>query len=159
MAGDIKSKYGTTGVSMTITLTGLLSGAGRVATAVDNTTNLYDDAAVFLKTKTGTVSGNKQLLAYAVGSNDNGTTYTDNVGGTDAAVSTQPPSAVVVKGVSNLASTTSYYLGPFWIGWAFQGNKLPDHWSIVLWDDGAGTLSATATDHAMTYEGVYGQYT
>lgn len=158
MAGNITLKYGSNGQSFTITLTSLGSGAGRVATAIDNTTNLFNDALCELKFKTGTVSGNKQLIVYAVASNDGGTTYTDNVGGTDAAVSTQPAAAQVVASISNLASTTSYYIGPFSVAQAF-GGTLPASWSLVIWNDGCGTLSVTGTDHTLKYQGVQFQYT
>ena len=157
MAGNILGGYGTSNQAMTVTLTSLGSGAGRVATAVSNTSNLFTDVLAFLKFKTGTVSGNKQLLIYGIGSADGGTTYTDNVGGTDAAVSTQPPSAPIVGGVGALASTTSYSAGPFSIRQAF--GSVPEKWSLAAWNDGGGTFSVTATDHAMFYQGVYGSYT
>lgn len=157
MAGDIKGKYGTSNQTMTITLTSLGSGAGRVATAISNSTDLFTDVLAFLKFKTGTVSGNKQAIVYGIGSADGGTTYTDNVGGTDAAVSTQPPAAPQVGGVSALTSTTTYYVGPMSIRAGF--GSMPEKWSLAVWNDGGGTFSVTATDHAMFYQGVYGQYT
>jgi hypothetical protein len=157
MAGDILTGYGTSNQTLTITLASLASGAGRVCTAADNSSNKFTDVAVFLKTKTGTVAGNKQLLIYAIGTADGGTTYTDNVGATDAAVSVQPASAPLVRGLGVLISTTAYYIGPFSIAGAF--GFMPDHWSIVIWNDGGGTLSATSGDHGMWYQGIKGTYT
>lgn len=157
MAGDILSGYGSSNQAITITLTSLASAAGRVSTAVDNSSNKFTDVAVFVKTKTGTVSGNAQLLIYAIGTSDGGTTYTDNVSATDAAVSTQPPTALVAKGAGPLSSTTAYYIGPFSIAGAF--GFMPEKWSIVVWNDGAGTLSATGSDHSVFYQGIKGTYT
>jgi hypothetical protein len=157
MAGDILAGYGSSNQTITITLTSLVSAAGRVCTAIDNSSNKFTDAGVFLKTKTGTTAGNKQLLVYAIGSVNGGTTYTDNVSATDAAVSTQPPTAPLVKGIGVLVSTTAYYVGPFSVAGAF--GFLPERWSLVVWNDGGGTLSATSGDHGMWYQGIKGTYT
>jgi hypothetical protein len=157
MAGDILTGYGTSNQALTITLASLASGAGRVCTAADNSSNKFTDAAVFIKIKTGTTSGNKQILIYAIGTSDGGTTYTDNVSATDAAVSSQPQTAATLRGFANLISTSTYYIGPLSVAGAF--GFLPEKWSIVIWNDGAGTLSATAGDHGMWYQGIKGSYT
>lgn len=157
MAGNLLSGYGTSNQTITITLNSLANAAGRVATAIDNTSNKFTDAALFIKTKTGTVAGNKRIVIYGIGTADGGTTYTDNTGGSDAAVSVQPVAAPFVKSFFPLASTTAYYFGPMSVANAF--GFLPDHWSFALWNDGGGILSGTVTDHGAWYQGVYGTYT
>ena len=94
MSTTNQSKYGTNGQAITCTVASLGNTSARVATAIDNTSNLFLDALVFLKVKTGAsgVASTGQINVYAIGTVDGGTTYTENAGSSDAAVTlTSPP--------------------------------------------------------------------
>lgn len=158
MAGNILAGYGTSNQALTITLASLASGAGRVAAAIDNSSLLYPNVLVQGKFLTGTVSGNQQVIIYGAASADGGTTYTDNVGASNAAVVTQPKAAIPIAAVGQLATTTSYYWGPVAISRAFCG-AMPSSWSVIVWNDGGGTFSATGGNHGVWYQGYYSTYT
>ena len=153
----LKALYGTGGVSITCTLTSLASGSAREATAVDNTTNLYVDAYVMVKTKTatGTIGTDPYMYLYVVGTDDSGTTWPDPVTGTDAAITPTLNTKAYLLGAVNLAAqSTAYTAGPFSVLSAYGGVALPDKWSIVALNNCGVALSSTAGDHAITYQGV-----
>lgn len=161
MAGDLKSKYGTSNQAITITLASLAASAtvGREGTAIDNTTNLFLDALVFLLIESGTVSGNKQVLLYGYGSSDGGTTYTDGATGSDAGFTRKDPSNL--RGPYVIPCPTNsvvYKAGPFSIA-ALFGGVLPDRWGIAVFNDTGAALSATAGNNKAFYQGVLAQYT
>lgn len=157
MATTLKPVYGSSGVAITCTLTSLASGSAREATAVDNSTNLFIDAYVMVKTKTGTgtIGTDPYLYVYAIGTNDGGTTWPDPVTGSDAAITPTNNSKAFLLGAVNLAAvSTAYKGGPWSVLQAFGGVALPDKWSIVALNNCGVALSSTAGDHAITYQGV-----
>lgn len=164
MAGDITIKYGTSNQTIACTIgnnpTGTISAHGRISSAVDNTGNLYQDALIFLRIKTGgsAPSGNKQIIVYALGTVDGGTTYTDGytIGDADSAVLANTAERIGVIPVAN--SATTYYGGPWSVANAFRG-VLPDHWGVYVFNDSGATLSTTNADFAVIYQGVSGHYT
>lgn len=161
MAGDIKAKYGPSNQAITITLASLASGSARASTAVDNSSNVFEDALVSLKIKSGAsgVSASGSVLVYAYGTTDGGTTYTDGATGSDAAITlTVPPNAILIGVINVVANGTTYYGGPFSVANAF-GGKLPDHWGIIVANNTGSALDSTEGNHAKTYQGVEHQYT
>ena len=151
-----KVSYGNA-TSMTITLASLAQGAAREATAVDNSSDLFLDAMVYLaiKLQTGTPASDRQINVYFYGSHD-GTNFTDNVTGTNAAVTLRAPTnlrgphtiftpdagALTYKIV--IGSVASYF-----------GGFLPKKWGIVVENRTNITLSATEGDHIKEYVGLY----
>jgi hypothetical protein len=158
MAGDIKNKYGPSNQAITVTIPGLNNAGVRGSTAVDNSANVFVDALVMVKVKTG-ASGTAAtgfVDVYAYGTADSGTTYSGGFGGADAAY-LAPLSAVVKLGrIAAGANATVYAGGPWSVAAAF-GGSLPDHWGIAVDNETGASLDASVGN--AFYQGVYGQYT
>jgi len=154
MSTTLKALYGANGQAITITLASLASGSARQSTVIDNSSNLFVDAFVFVMVESGTVSGNKQVVLYVYGTADGGTTYTENATGTDGAITVANPTLLRPLAVIPLPSNaTVYRAGPFSVAQAF-GGSLPDHWGLVANNDSGAALSATAGNNKAFYQGV-----
>jgi hypothetical protein len=152
----IKPQYGTSNQSETITLASLAASAtvGRAGTAIDNTSNLFDDVLVFIFVESGTVSGNKQLLVYVYGTVDGGTTYSEGITGTDAGFTRNDPTGLIPLRVLPMpTNATVYKFGPFSLAAAF-GGSLPDHFGLVIFNDSGAALSGTAGNNKVLYQGI-----
>lgn len=161
MAGDLQTKYGTSNQAFTITIASLANAAARQSTAIDNSSNLFLDALVFVKVKSAaaSTSATGYVNVYAFASVDAGTTNTENAGASDAAITlTVPPNARLIGTINVVANAVTYYGGPFSVAQAF-GGVLPASWGIILENRSAATLDATGGSHAALYQGVLGQYT
>lgn len=162
MAGDLKNKYGTSNQTITVTLASLASSAtaGREATVIDNSSNLYRDALVTVKVKlqAGTIANDKAVIVYAYGTVDGGTTYTGGASGSDAAYTMDDPTVLVPIGILPAPTQSLTYIGTFRVAQAF-GGVLPQKWGLMIRNFSGITFSATAGDHAVVYQGVYGSYT
>lgn len=141
----IKALYGTSNQALTWTLTSLSNAAAQQSTVVDNTSNLFLDALVFVKLKTGAsgVSANGYVDIYAYGTADGGTTYSDGATGSNGSISpTSPPNLMYLGRINCVADSTTYEGGPFSVANAF-GGLLPDHWGLVLVNNTGATLDAS----------------
>ena len=159
MTTTIKSLYGTSNQTITITLASLTNNSARQCTVVDNSTNLFLDALVQLTVKTGAsgVGSTGSLNVYAFGTTDGGTTYSDGAGATDAAITlTSPPNMRIIGVINAVANATSYKAGPFSVAAAF-GGVLPQKWGIVVENKTGATLDATAGNFVVDYQGVQAQ--
>lgn len=166
MAGNIQVKYGSNTQAITITLASLAASAtaGRASTAVDNTSNVFLDALVAGFVDLGTVSGHAQVLIYAYGTVDGGTTYSgfngaNSITGTDVGFTRLDPTDLRLIAVLPCpTSTVKMGFGPYSIAQAF-GGTLPDHWGIVVFNDSGSALSGTAGNNKAWYQGIEAQYT
>lgn len=146
-----------TSTALTITLNSLASSAtaGRESTAVDNTTNRYLDALVQVTVtlQTGTPANDKGVYVYAYGSED-GTVYTDNATGSDAAITLRDPSALVLIGFIPCPDSggVTYESSPIAVARAF-GGRLPRKWGIVVRNYTNVALHASA-GNAATFTGI-----
>lgn len=151
----LKNLYASS-AALTITVASLATASSRASTAVSNSTNLYLDALVTVKVKTGAsgTASTGYLTVYAYGSIDGGTSYSDGVTGTDAAFTVATANNLRMLGVVNaVANATTYTSVPFSVAQAF-GGTLPEKWGIVISNNTGGTLDATGGNHAITYQGV-----
>lgn len=164
MASTIKTQYGTAAQAITITLgdnsNGLANNAARESNVVDNSSNLFLDALVMLKTKTGAsgVNAAGTILVYAWGTVDPATPlYPDTVTGSDAAITlTSPPNVRLIGVVNAVANATVYKGGPFSVAQAFGGN-LPTKWGIIIVNNTGAALDINAASHLMEYQGILAQ--
>lgn len=150
-SGDIKNVYATK-ATITCTLTSLANGSSRESTVIDNTTSLYKDALLRIKSK-GQASGTGvvRVFAYAaLGDTD----YTDLATGSDAAFTAGLRNVAFVGAVQMNAATSAVTAGPISIAAAF-GGILPSKWGLIVLNNSGAALSATAGDHVLEYEGVY----
>jgi len=152
---DVKNAYGSAGQAITITLASLADGAIRQSTAVDNSTNLFMDALVSVKVKTGASGGDAGdvIKVYAYGSVDGGTTYSGECTGTDGSISTNRNLSLLYVIKAN-AATTTFYSPPLSVASAF-GGTLPQKWGIVVENSTGAALDGTGGNHSVQYQGVY----
>lgn len=160
MAGNILQQLGSNNQTITITLASLANNSARESTVIDNTSNLFMDAGVMVKIKTGGSSTTSIGYAniYAYGTSDGGTTYSDTCTGSDAAVTlTAPPNLKQIGIINLVANSTTYKAGPFSVAAAF--GYLPAKWGIVIENKCGGTFDSTGGNFAVFYQGVEYQYT
>lgn len=160
MAGDLNIKYGSNNQTITISVASLANNSARESTAIDNTTNTFIDALLFviLKSNAAGTSSSGYCNIYAYGTCNGGTDYSDNASGSDAAITlTSPPNMKLIGTINMVANATTYYAGPFSIAAAFNG-ILPDHWGIVIENKTAAALDSTSGNHSVFYQGIEAQY-
>lgn len=151
---DIKLKYPVSGgTALTCTLTSLASSltAGRASTYVDNSTDLNVDALVTVKVKTvaGTIANDRAVYVYAYGYD--GSIYTANATGSDAAITLDDPTTMQVLGMIPVpAANTTYQGGPWSLARLF-GGVIPSRWGIVVRNYTGLALSATADDLSVRF--------
>jgi hypothetical protein len=153
---SVLNSYGTNNQTITITLASLASSAQRQSTVVSNTTNLFIDALVQLTIKTGAsgVAATGIVNVYAFGTSDGGTTYGENAGSTDAAITlTVPPNLKLIGTINAVANATVYKSNPLSVSAAFNG-RLPASWGIVVENKTSATFDTTAGNFKVAYQGV-----
>ena len=159
MAGNLLNKYGSNNQAITCTITSLTNGSQRQSTAIDNTSNTFIDAMVFVTVKTNAsgTSASGSCNVYAYGTVDGGSNYSDGATGSDGSITlTSPPNMRLIGTINCVANAATYKAGPFAVSLAF-GGVLPDHWGIVVENKTGGTLDASVG--TAIYQGVEGQYT
>jgi hypothetical protein len=156
---DIKAKFGSSGQTITCTLASLTNNSARQSTEIDNSTNLFLDALVFLNIASPSASTSTTgfVNVYAYGTVDGGTNRTENAGASDAAITLTVPANARLIGVINVvANSTTYKAGPFSVAAAF-GGVLPEKWGIIVENKTGGTLNSTEGNHFKNYQGVLAQ--
>lgn len=159
MAADIKIKYGTSNQAITVTVASLTNTSARESTVIDNTTNVFLDALVFvlLKSPAASTSAAGYVVIWAYATADGGTNYTQSATGSDAGITlTVPPNARRVGVMNMVANAVTYKAGPYSVAAAF-GGVLPQKWGIIIENQSGGTLDSTGGNHSVFYQGVYGQ--
>lgn len=142
---------------ITISLVSLAQAAARESTAIDNTTNLYVDAMVYLaiKLQTGTPGSDKVINVWFYGSED-GTNYGDNATGSDAAVTLRSPHNFIGPWIINTPDSGGLTYKTVIPSVArFFGGFLPKKWGIVIENRTNVTLSATEGDNTKEYRGLW----
>jgi len=153
---NIKTAYGTS-TAITCTLASLAAGASRESAAIDNQTDLFTDAlvSVTVKLAAGTPSNESTIIVYVYGSGD-GTNYTDNATGSDAAITLR--SRPIMNGIGTIATPDPgglvYKGGPWSVAQAF-GGVMPRKWGIVVRNMTNLAFDATEGNHAKSYTGIY----
>lgn len=155
-----KITYGTS-TAITCTLASLASSstAGRSCAAVDNTSDLFDDAMLYIavKTSSSALANDFACYVYLYGSED-GTSFNTSsaeAAGTNAAVTFDVPTNL--KGPYVIycpaVSVTYKFVLPS-IASAF-GGILPRKWGFVLQNYTGQNLDSTEGNHTKSYTGIY----
>jgi hypothetical protein len=154
---DIKTKYASA-ASITVSLASLADHAERQSDVVDNSGNLYFDAHVQLKVKTGgAVSEDKAVYVYAYGTTDSsGLGYSGGASGSDSAFSGTPANTKLIGIISTPASGTSYESDIISVAAGF-GGTLPSKWGIIVENRSGSALDATESNHVKKYVGITAQ--
>jgi len=146
--------------SITITAASLASSAtaGRSCAAVDNSTNLYDDAelTVAVKTSASALANDKACYLYFYASED-GTVYGGSSAeavGTDVAVTFDSPTNLYGPiAIACPASSVTYRKVIPSVA-AIFGGVLPKKWGFVLQNYTGQALDSTAGNHLFQYTGI-----
>jgi hypothetical protein len=148
----IKPVY-TASATITVTVASLASGSARASAAVDNSSNLFDDALVTLKIKTNAAgtSATGYCNIYAFASSNAGTYYSDGASGSDSA-QTLTKNARLIGVMSTIANATTYQSGPYSIAQAF--GSMPRNWGIIVENQSGAALDSTGGNHDVNYMGV-----
>lgn len=153
---NTKEAFGTTG-AFTITLASLANDGVRESTAIDNSSNLFFDAYVYLAIKLGAGSpASLQCInVYFYGSHD-GSNYTDNATGSDAAVTLRSPTNLRGPFVISTpaAGALTYKSGPIPVAQYF-GGTLPYKWGIVVENKTNIAFDSTEGSHTKQFRGIY----
>jgi hypothetical protein len=157
---SLKTAYGSAGQLITCSLASLANSAtaGREGVVVDNTSNNFLDALVMLQVKlqAGTPANDQAVYVYCYGTVDGGATYPDAITGSDAAITFNSPINVALLGtIFTPTSAGTFKGGPWSVCRALGVQQLPAKWGIAVRNYSGIALSATESDHAKLYQGVY----
>lgn len=154
----IKLLYGSNNQAITCTLASLANNAARSATAIDNTTNLFEDALVQVAIKSGAsgVTSTGVVNIYAAASSDGGTTYGEGAGTNAGITLTVAPNIKLIGSLNVVANATTYKSNPMSVA-AIFGGFLPNFWGIVIENKSGAALDATEGNHLKIYQGVQRQ--
>lgn len=154
--GAIKIEYATSS-PLTITLANLSNATARESNAIDNSTNKFLDAMVYVQVGIGQTTGTDlAVYLYTYGSED-GTNYTYPATGADAVIVTTPTNLTLLKVISTQVppfTDTNFKTVIGSVATAFNG-ILPRKWGIVVDNRSGGSLVNTAANHSVSYTGVY----
>lgn len=149
-----KEQYGSS-TAITITLTSLGDGNCRESAAVDNTSNLYLDALVYVACKlaAGSPASIQAINIYVYASED-GTNFGDNATGSDAALTMRSPTNLRLLGTIQTPDSggVTYKSNPMSVARAF-GGSLPRKWGIVVQNNSG--LALDSSGNSASYTGVY----
>lgn len=138
--------------------------AGRESTAVDNSSNLYDDVILSGKITVGaTPTPNTQILISVFSTLDDSPTWPDVMDGTDSAETLT--SVGVGQGFLKLAaalnvdsntSNRAYDFNGISVANLF-GGTMPKRWGVFIAHNTGVALHATGGNHVINAQGVNGQ--
>lgn len=151
---DIKTKY-SSAASVTVSIASLADHTERQSDVIDNSTNLYLDAHVQLKVKTGSsVSGDKAVYVYAYGTTDSsGLGYSGGASGSDSTFSGTLENTRLIGVISTVSSGTSYESDIMSVAAGF-GGTLPSKWGIIVENRSGSALDSTESNHVKKYVGI-----
>jgi hypothetical protein len=159
MASTIELKYGTNNQAVTATWASLASGSARASTAIDNTSNLFDEIFFQPTCKSGAsgVSATGYASFYVSGTVDGGTTYGEGATGTDAAITlTTPPNVKLIGTLNMVANATTYDGNPMACSPGL-GGSLTDHIVIICLNKSGAAFDSTEGNHNKRYQGKQAQ--
>lgn len=132
-----------------------LSSSAPAAQASDVIENIgFSDVLIFGTSATsGAPSVDKAVWIYAYAT-VGGTTYPDTVTGADATISLTNPTQLSRLGIIRVPAVTTVYKAGPWSLRACFGGTMPSFWGIVVVNRTGQNLTATAGNHAFTYQGV-----
>ena len=141
--------------TITISPASLANNSARESTAVDNSSNLFLDADLYVNIKTGAsgVLATGVVEVYLYCSHD-GSTYPDVVTGSDAAITlVNPPNVIFIGVINAVANATSYDKTFPGIG-AIMGGKVTKKWGVALVNKTGAALDSTAGNFSAKFTGI-----
>ena len=154
-----KPLYSGAASAVTITIASLAAAAYQQSAAIDNSSNLYLDAVITGKIKSGasgtSATGFVTLYLYGY----DGTQYSNNASGSDAAFTPDllanllPLFTLAVQ-----ANATTYYFPYISIVAASGLLYLPQKWGLILYNGSGHALDTTAANHLIEFQGLNTQF-
>jgi len=159
MATTVDNIQYATSNAITITLNSLVSSAvnGRSSAAVNNATNLYVDALVYVQVAVGTgLANDKAIYVYFYGSED-GTNYNNssievNVG-SDLVTAIDSPTNLRGPAALSVVANSITVRGVFSVA-AFFNGVMPRKWGVVIQNYCGAPLTGTPANHVVSYTGI-----
>lgn len=153
MTTDRIAYAATTAVTCTMASLASSATAGRSSAAVDNTTNLFDDAllTVIVKTSATALANDKACYIYVYGSED-GTTFNTSsaeAAGTDVAVTLDSPTNLKGPIAISCPAVSTTYRGIWSVAQIF-GGVMPRKWGFVIQNYTGQPLDATVGSASYT---------
>lgn len=149
MANEIKMKTGTS-AAITITLSSLTNGSGRQGTFIDNSTNLYHGAIVWVKMRSSgsapTAGTTYDVYLLRRDSHSSPALTTDAAGSSDAALTVE--NAKLLGSLVLTATTTKDFVGEFDTG---PLGPLGASWTVAVVNRSGQTTDSTAGNHVVQY--------
>ena len=143
--------------NFTITLASLADASARESTSVDNSSNLFLDASIYLAlTLAAGQPADEQVINIYFYSSVDGTNFDDNATGADAALTLRTPSNFKGPHVINCPDSG----GVAWksmipsVAYFFNG-ILPVEWGIIVENQSGLAFDSTAGNHTAKYRGIF----
>ena len=156
MTTTFKPNYSGAASAITITLASLTNTSYRQSTAVDNTTNLYQEAHLQCHFKTGAsgVSATAGYIAIFLAGYD-GSNYSNNASGSDAAFTPDlQANLTCIDTIQATANATTYYSSTIYVAAAAGLLWLPQKWAIIVYNGTGGTFDTTGGNFLVEYQGM-----
>jgi hypothetical protein len=153
-----KITYGTsTAITCTLASLASSSSAGRSCAAIDNGTDLFDDAllTIGVRTSASALANDKACYVWIFGSED-GTNYgasSSEAVGTNVAVTLSAPSNMRGPFVISCPAISTTYRVVIPVA-SFFGGDMPRKWGFVLQNFTGQALDSTEGNHQKTYTGI-----
>lgn len=153
MSTNRKVEWGTASQAFTLTTDSLANAAARESTAIDNTSNKFLDALIYLAIPVANTApgSDKRINIWFYGSED-GTNYDDNATGSDAALTMRSPTNLKGPYIINTPTQNLTYKSVIPSVAEFFGGVLPPKWGIVV-ENKTGMAFSTGT--VKEYRGIY----
>lgn len=149
MANEIRTKN-IAKATFTLTLASLANASARQSTLIDNSSNDYPAALIFLKIKSGGTAptAGKVYEVYLIRGNDPASSdyRSDGAGASDAAITIE--NAVLLGAIVVTATANKVFYGEF--DTAPLGPLGPE-WGIAIKNNSGQALNATEADHYKGY--------
>lgn len=150
-----KTSYGSA-TAVTITVNSLANGSARESTAIDNTSNVYLDAMLYVALKLTAGSPSGGLDVYLYGSAD-GTNYDDNATGSDAAITLRTnPNFMLLGRIQTATAGALTWKKSFMSIAAAFGGVLPRKWGVIIVNNSGFALDSSG--NSITYSGIHAQH-
>lgn len=141
--------------AITITLASLATGGYRQSASVDNSTNLYADALLDIRTKTASTPTLGSTITFFIYTGY-GSTYSSGASGADASYTAagDEDEMAIAKVITVTASAVAYNPPMTSVAGALGLPCLPPKWGVIVLNGTGQSLDSTGSNHVIQYIGI-----